>query len=107
MFILNYEIALTSFSRRNDRELKFARTLIFTVEEINSSPQLLPGVTLGYRIYKGCGANHLIRASLEAVNGAEQGCGRGRVQALLGHSSSGPSGDINRAIGPLHVPQVR
>ncbi|XP_062329913.1 extracellular calcium-sensing receptor-like [Osmerus eperlanus] len=95
--------------RRNDRELKFARTLIFTVEEINSSPQLLPGVTLGYRIYKGCGANHLMRAGLEAVNGAEQreqGCGRGRVQALLGHSSSGPSGDINRAIGPLHVPQI-
>ena len=49
--------------------------VLLTLQEINSSP--LPGVTLGYRIYEACGSNHLMRADLEAVNGAEQGFGSG------------------------------
>ncbi|KAM4627564.1 extracellular calcium-sensing receptor-like [Polymixia lowei] len=97
-------------TRRNDRELKFARTLIFTVEEINRDSKLLPGVTLGYRLYNGCGSENLIRAAIEAVNGngeepKGQGC-KSRVQALLGHSSSGVSKDINKIIGSLSIPQI-
>ncbi|XP_071396603.1 extracellular calcium-sensing receptor-like, partial [Centroberyx affinis] len=93
---------------RNDRELKFARTVIFTVEEINRDSKLLPGVTLGYRLFNGCGSENLVRAAIEAVNGEEskeQGCKR-RIQALLGHSSSGVSEDINKILGPLSIPQV-
>ncbi|XP_070762108.1 extracellular calcium-sensing receptor-like [Enoplosus armatus] len=90
----------------NDRELKFARTVIFTVEEINRNTKLLPGVSLGYRLYNGCGSENLIRAAVEAVNGDDsKGC-RGQVQALLGHSSSGVSEDINLILSPLSIPQV-
>uniref|UniRef100_A0A4W6D6A1 G-protein coupled receptors family 3 profile domain-containing protein n=1 Tax=Lates calcarifer TaxID=8187 RepID=A0A4W6D6A1_LATCA len=55
----------------NDRELKFARTVIFTVEEINRDTKLLHGVSLGYRLYNGCGSENLIRAAVEAVNGED------------------------------------
>lgn len=89
--------------RWNDRELKFARTVIFTVEEINRDSKLLPGLILGYRLYNGCGSENLIRAAMEAVT--TEGCS-GQVQALLGHSSSGVSKDINILLSPFSIPQV-
>ncbi|XP_029373621.1 extracellular calcium-sensing receptor-like [Echeneis naucrates] len=90
----------------NDRELKFARTVIFTVEEINRDTELLPGVSLGYKLYNGCGSENLIRAAVEAVNGEDSGGCTGRIQALLGHSSSGVSEKINTILSPLSIPQV-
>ncbi|TNN46985.1 Extracellular calcium-sensing receptor [Liparis tanakae] len=93
-------------SRWNDRELKFARTLIFTVEEINRDNKLLPGVSLGYKLYNGCGSENLLRAALEAVNGEDSMDCSSQIQALIGHSSSGVSQDINTIISPLSVPQV-
>ncbi|XP_075956728.1 extracellular calcium-sensing receptor-like [Anarhichas minor] len=90
----------------NDRELKFARTVIFTVEEINRDTKLLPGVSLGYRLYNGCGNENLMRAAVEAVNGADSNGCSDQIQALLGHSSSGVSEDINIILSPLSIPQV-
>ncbi|XP_068593465.1 extracellular calcium-sensing receptor-like [Cebidichthys violaceus] len=99
-------LTLLAGARWNDRELKFARTMIFTVEEINRDTKLLPGVSLGYRLYNGCGSENLIRAAVEAVNGADlKGCSD-QVQAFLGHSSSGVSEDINIILSPLSIPQV-
>lgn len=93
--------------RWNDRELKFARTVMFTVEEINRDAKLLPGVSLGYRLYNGCGTENLIRAAVEAVTGVHsKGCS-GQIQALLGHSSSGVSMKINVILSPLSIPQVK
>ncbi|KAL3991809.1 hypothetical protein ACER0C_011434 [Sarotherodon galilaeus] len=92
--------------RRNDRELKFARTMIFTVEEINRDAILLPGVSLGYRVYNGCGSENLIRAAVEAISGENSKSCSDQVQALVGHSSSGVSGDINLILSSLSVPQV-
>ncbi|XP_077397847.1 extracellular calcium-sensing receptor-like [Festucalex cinctus] len=102
----DYEAVPHSYCTRwNDRELKFVRTVMFTVEEINRNVELLPGVSLGYRIYNGCGSENLIRAAIEAVSQEESACS-GRIQALLGHSSSGVSEDINILLSPLSIPQV-
>ncbi|XP_059932051.1 extracellular calcium-sensing receptor-like [Gadus macrocephalus] len=88
----------------NPRELLFARAVIFTVEEINKNPTLLNGVTLGYRIYNGCGGDGPIRAAIEAVTSGES-CSK-RVQALIGHSSSGVSKNINLLVGVLDIPLI-
>uniref|UniRef100_A0A3Q2WUB6 Extracellular calcium-sensing receptor-like n=1 Tax=Haplochromis burtoni TaxID=8153 RepID=A0A3Q2WUB6_HAPBU len=71
------------------KELKFARTMIFTVEEINRDAILLPGVSLSYRVYNGCGSENLIRAAVEAISGENSKSCSDHVQALVGHSSSG------------------
>lgn len=77
------------------------------MEEINRDPKLLPGVSLGYRLYNGCGSENLVRAAVEAVTGGDtKGC-NSQVQALLGHSSSGVSEDINIILSTLSIPQVR
>ncbi|KAM9359513.1 extracellular calcium-sensing receptor-like [Symphorus nematophorus] len=96
----------THCKKWNDRELKFARTVIFTVEEINRDTKLLPGMSLGYRLSDGCGDENIIRAAIEAVNGEDSKKCRGQIQALLGHSSSGMSKDINTILSPLSIVQV-
>lgn len=81
--------------------------MIFTVEEINRDMVLLPGVSLGYRVYNGCGSENLIRAAVEAVNGDDSQSCRSKTVAVLGHSASGVSKSINTILGTLSVPQVR
>ncbi|XP_029964629.1 extracellular calcium-sensing receptor-like [Salarias fasciatus] len=107
LFDNGYQELPTYYCKKwNDRELKFARTMIFTVEEINRDAVLLPGLTLGYRLFNGCGTENLIRAAVEAINGNGSNSCSGQIQALLGHSSSGVTEGINRILSPLSIPQV-
>lgn len=76
------------------------------MEEINRDAKLLPGLSLGYRLYNGCGSENLIRAAVEAVTTGDSKSCNSQVQAVLGHSSSGVSEDINIILSPLSIPQV-
>uniref|UniRef100_A0A4W5RUZ6 Olfactory receptor C family, d1 n=1 Tax=Hucho hucho TaxID=62062 RepID=A0A4W5RUZ6_9TELE len=53
----------------NSREFQFAQTLIFALEEINNSSDLLPGLSLGYQVYDSCSSAPLaIHSALALMN---------------------------------------
>ncbi|XP_060928498.1 extracellular calcium-sensing receptor-like [Limanda limanda] len=98
------------------RELRFSRAMIFAIEEINNSSNLLQGVTLGYRIYDSC-ASVLMAARLafqlsngqdpEFSLGNDHNCSRsGMAMAIVGESSSTLSISMSRILGPFNIPQV-
>uniref|UniRef100_A0A3B3D6N4 G-protein coupled receptors family 3 profile domain-containing protein n=1 Tax=Oryzias melastigma TaxID=30732 RepID=A0A3B3D6N4_ORYME len=64
----------------NARNLRFSYTMIFAIEEINNSTELLPGINLGYQIHDSC--------------------------AAVPVSGSTPSIAISRVIGSFDIPQV-
>ncbi|XP_069053457.1 extracellular calcium-sensing receptor-like [Lepisosteus oculatus] len=96
------------------RELRFARAMIFAIEEINNSSEILPGVTLGYRIYDSCAAIPVaLKAALDLMNGQEAvfstntSCSKSAsVPAIVGESGSTPSIAISRVFGPFRIPLV-
>uniref|UniRef100_A0A7N8WUL1 G-protein coupled receptors family 3 profile domain-containing protein n=1 Tax=Mastacembelus armatus TaxID=205130 RepID=A0A7N8WUL1_9TELE len=62
---------------------QFAQAMIFAVEEINNSTDLLPGISLGYKMYDTCGS-----------------------VAIIGEASSSPCMAIATVIGPFYIPVV-
>lgn len=96
------------------REFKFAQTFIFAIEEINNSTQLLPGVSLGYKIYDACNAiSPTLVSGMALINGYEHTlsdttCSRPpAVQAIVGESSSTPTTALASVVGPFNIPVVR
>ncbi|XP_048121106.1 extracellular calcium-sensing receptor-like [Alosa alosa] len=103
----------TSCIRLNLREFQFAQTLIFAIEEINNNTNLLPGTTLGYKIYDSCSSITLgIRSAMALMNGygetlSDKSCQRPpAVQAIVGESGSTPTIGILTAVGPFSIPVV-
>ncbi|XP_049431924.1 extracellular calcium-sensing receptor-like [Epinephelus fuscoguttatus] len=92
-------------------ELQYAYTMIFAIGEINNSSELLPGVTLGYRIFDSCPSIPLsIRASLNLMNRYESGedsCNKlSNVHAVIGETTSTSTIGIARTMGPFHIPVI-
>ncbi|XP_008423319.1 extracellular calcium-sensing receptor-like isoform X2 [Poecilia reticulata] len=97
------------------REFQFAQAMLFAIEEVNNSTDLLPGISLGYKIYDTCGAiTRSIKVALalndgdESVSLASGGrcSGPVQVQAVMGETSSSPSTALATVIGAFHIPQI-
>ncbi|KAL0168399.1 hypothetical protein M9458_036621, partial [Cirrhinus mrigala] len=86
-------------------------TLIFAIEEINNSTQLLPGVSLGYKIYDSCGSiAQAIFSGMALMNGYEETLGDTTcsrppaVNAIVGESNSSPTIALASIAGPFSLP---
>uniref|UniRef100_A0A3Q2CJR1 Extracellular calcium-sensing receptor-like n=1 Tax=Cyprinodon variegatus TaxID=28743 RepID=A0A3Q2CJR1_CYPVA len=99
----------------NFREFQFAQAMLFAIEEINNSTDLLPGISLGYKIYDTCGSvSRSIKVALALNNGnenmsftSEGECPRPvQVQAIMGETSSSPSTAVATVFGAFHIPMI-
>ena len=86
--------------------------MIFAINEINKNSDLLPNVTLGYKIYDNCGTMDILRAALALVSGLkgevnDDNCTKTEtVQAIMGHSGSRPTIAFAQVVGRFHIPVV-
>ncbi|XP_049924168.1 extracellular calcium-sensing receptor-like [Epinephelus moara] len=99
----------------NFRGFQYAQAMLFAIEEINNRTDLLPGVSLGYKIYDVCSfIARGVRVALALTNGNEElsassqePCTRpAQVQAIMGETSSSPSMATATVIGPFHIPMI-
>uniref|UniRef100_A0A672Z3R2 G-protein coupled receptors family 3 profile domain-containing protein n=1 Tax=Sphaeramia orbicularis TaxID=375764 RepID=A0A672Z3R2_9TELE len=83
--------------------------------EINNSTDLLPGITLGYRMYDTCSSPARgVKVTLALANGNEEvfapseaPCTRpAQVQAIMGETSSSPCRAIATVTGPIYFPMI-
>ncbi|XP_076853459.1 extracellular calcium-sensing receptor-like [Brachyhypopomus gauderio] len=95
------------------RAFQYSQSLIFAIEEINNSPSLLPGVSLGYKIYDTCSSMAMgVKVAMALINGNEnssvdQTCSKpDQVQAIIGDTASSPCMAIARSIGPFSIPII-
>ncbi|XP_006011732.1 extracellular calcium-sensing receptor-like [Latimeria chalumnae] len=95
------------------REFRFAQTMIFAIQEINNNAALVPGITLGYRIYDSCSyISQSMKAALALVNGQEKylsdaSCTKSPpAPALIATSGSSRSIAVARIMGPFGIPMV-
>uniref|UniRef100_A0A3P8Y646 G-protein coupled receptors family 3 profile domain-containing protein n=1 Tax=Esox lucius TaxID=8010 RepID=A0A3P8Y646_ESOLU len=94
--------------------LRFSRAMIFAIEEINNSSQLLPGVKIGYEIHDACCSVPVaVKVAFQLANGVDpvfetgEECSRSAtVTAIVGESGSTPSISMLRIISPFGIPQV-
>ncbi|XP_034780736.1 extracellular calcium-sensing receptor-like [Acipenser ruthenus] len=96
------------------RELQSAQTMIFATEEINNRTDILPGISLGYKIYDGCSSIPLsLRAGMSLVNEQDeklysnQSCTKpSTVHAIIGPSSSATAIAIATTTRAFHIPMI-
>ncbi|XP_076851091.1 extracellular calcium-sensing receptor-like [Brachyhypopomus gauderio] len=95
------------------RTLQYSQALMFAIEEINNSSSLLPGVSLGYKIYDTCGSKAIgVQVAMAIVNGndklvSDEPCTKpAQVQAIIGETFSSVSMAVAMSIGPFSIPLI-
>ncbi|CAK6963507.1 putative extracellular calcium-sensing receptor-like [Scomber scombrus] len=99
----------------DSRELRFSRAMVFAIQEINNSTELLPGIRLGYQIHDSCASVPVaVHVAFQLSNGQDPvfnitatDCSQsGVVMAIVGESGSTPSISMSHITGPFNIPQV-
>nr|XP_015806573.2 extracellular calcium-sensing receptor [Nothobranchius furzeri] len=102
-------------TRFNFRTFRWMQTMIFAIEEINRHGELLPNVTVGYKIFDSCSTPHqALKAAVELmgrVNNSvaeknSNGTCYGSIPVVIGDGGSTQSLVVARFLGVFHVPQV-
>ena len=88
--------------------------MVFTIEQINNSTELLPGIKVGYQIHDSCASVALaMHVTFQLSNGLDpvfytsENCSQsGMVMAIVGETGSTPSISMSRIVGSFNIPQV-
>ncbi|XP_030599490.1 extracellular calcium-sensing receptor-like [Archocentrus centrarchus] len=95
-------------------ELQSSRAMVFAIEEINNSTELLPGIRLGYQIYDSCASVPVgVHVAFQFLNSFDpvfytgNSCSQsGMVMAVVGDSGSTTSISIGQVISSFNIAQV-
>ncbi|KAM5281551.1 extracellular calcium-sensing receptor [Ctenodactylus gundi] len=104
--------------RYNFRGFRWLQAMIFAIEEINSSPTLLPNMTLGYRIFDTCNTvskaleatlSFVAQNKIDSLN-LDEFCNCSEhipsTIAVVGATGSGVSTAVANLLGLFYIPQV-
>ncbi|XP_074857260.1 extracellular calcium-sensing receptor isoform X2 [Carettochelys insculpta] len=102
----------------NFRGFRWLQAMIFAIEEINSSPKLLPNMTLGYRIFDTCNTvskaleatlSFVAQNKIDSLN-LDEFCNCSdhipSTIAVVGATGSGISTAVANLLGLFYIPQV-
>uniref|UniRef100_A0A8C4RXI4 G-protein coupled receptors family 3 profile domain-containing protein n=1 Tax=Erpetoichthys calabaricus TaxID=27687 RepID=A0A8C4RXI4_ERPCA len=115
IFTLHNNIKESKPTLKSAPEALFAETMIFAIEQINNRTDILPNVSLGYKIYDTCDTVPLaIKAAMALMSGAGEAqpstlpCSQqSSIHAIIGHSASSPTIGIATLVGQFNIPVVR
>ncbi|KAG2462930.1 V2R1 protein, partial [Polypterus senegalus] len=92
---------------------QLAQTMMFAIEEINKNPDMLFGVSLGYKIYDACGSvAQSIKSAMALINSQEEQyfeklCSNpSNILAVIGLSESSLTIGITTTIGTFQIPVI-
>ncbi|KAL6479474.1 hypothetical protein MHYP_G00129070 [Metynnis hypsauchen] len=97
----------------NLRAFRWTQAMIYFIEEINRNPNLLPNITLGYRIYDTCWLVALsMQTALSVISqplkrNSTGACSSPTIPLVIGDSGSTLSMSISRLLNLFSVPLVR
>ncbi|XP_055031000.2 extracellular calcium-sensing receptor-like [Misgurnus anguillicaudatus] len=99
-------------SSLNIQDLRLAQIMIFAIDEINRSGNLLPNVSIGYKIFDTCGSGlSSMSATMAVMNGQEFAAGdrcngQPPIHAIIGESESSATVILSRTTGPFKIPVI-
>ncbi|XP_055031001.2 extracellular calcium-sensing receptor-like [Misgurnus anguillicaudatus] len=99
-------------SSKNIVDLRLAQIMIFAIEEINKSENLLPNVSIGYKIFDTCGSRlSSMSATMAVMNGQEFAAGdrcngQPPIHAIIGETESSATVILSRTTGPFKIPVI-